>query len=161
MVWKFVVYLCHEIIFTTTTSSAAGKPEGVCIVVSKGYSFSTMWLQRNLELLFFYRVVEKSGFSHLLWEQESAGSNPVHPTRRIYRFESGSLPSGLSDRLMAGRRRVTVFFITYDCLLLSKVIWQCFFPDRLTVGHQVLVLIILVQIQFRKQKLLTYKGGGG
>jgi hypothetical protein len=35
-------------------------------------------------LFFIKRVVRKSGFSGLLWEQECAGSNPVDPTMFVF-----------------------------------------------------------------------------
>lgn len=34
-------------------------------------------------IFFVYRVVEKSGYSHFVWDEDSAGSNPVNPTKRL------------------------------------------------------------------------------
>ena len=38
------------------------------------------WVQKKNVVSFNYRVVEESGLSRFVWDEEHAGSNPAYPT---------------------------------------------------------------------------------
>ena len=66
-------------------------------VAVMAWEFESLLEYKKNVIYFNYRVVEESGLSRFVWDEEYTGSNPVYPTHwwigRVVRWVSAKLPT--------------------------------------------------------------------